>query len=421
MTFISYSQNFEDVLLWRALGHIKNGFYIDVGANDPVEHSVTNAFYQRGWRGINIEPLPGFQQAFAEQRPHDITIAVAAGATEAEITLFDVPSVNGWASNSQTVANAHRAEGFSVVEITVKQRTLNAICDEYVQGDIHFLKIDVEGFEGEVLRGLDLARWRPWILVVEATMPNSRLTNHESWEYLINDHSYQFAYFDGLNRYYVADEHIQLRELISVQANVFDEFISTHLDKAWENTRKAQERLRDMHMEAQQQIQGVRHEAQELVKVLIKEVSQEAHEQLRKANERTYTANMQLQNALAEIRCAEEKLAANNASLHQAEQHQQALQHELRVVYASRSWRLTQPLRWVITKIMAIRGSNLQQTNVETREDQQMLNNALNLSTSGETHINVAQPQTPPVELNDLTMSARKTLHALTKRTTSLK
>ena len=43
--FISYAQNFEDVILWRALNHVENGFYVDVGAMDPTEHSVTKAFY----------------------------------------------------------------------------------------------------------------------------------------------------------------------------------------------------------------------------------------------------------------------------------------------------------------------------------------------------------------------------------------
>lgn len=57
MTFISYAQNYEDVMLHRALKGVEKGFYIDVGANDPVQYSVTKAFYERGWRGINIEPI----------------------------------------------------------------------------------------------------------------------------------------------------------------------------------------------------------------------------------------------------------------------------------------------------------------------------------------------------------------------------
>ena len=57
MTFISYAQNFEDVILWRAFKNLQNGFYVDVGANDPINDSVTQAFYEKGWRGINIEPI----------------------------------------------------------------------------------------------------------------------------------------------------------------------------------------------------------------------------------------------------------------------------------------------------------------------------------------------------------------------------
>jgi len=52
--YIYYAQNFEDVMLWRALKHIKNGFYIDIGAWDPVIDSVSNLFYENGWRGINV-------------------------------------------------------------------------------------------------------------------------------------------------------------------------------------------------------------------------------------------------------------------------------------------------------------------------------------------------------------------------------
>ncbi len=60
MTFISYAQNFEDVMLWRALKHVERGFYIDVGAFSPDLDSVTRAFSERGWRGINIEPNPHY-------------------------------------------------------------------------------------------------------------------------------------------------------------------------------------------------------------------------------------------------------------------------------------------------------------------------------------------------------------------------
>lgn len=232
MTFTTYAQNGEDILLWRALGHLGDGFYIDVGANDPVEHSVTKAFYDAGWHGINVEPLPAFHASFASQRPRDINLGVAAGATDGEITLFDVPAVNGWASPDADVAAGHRAQGHQVCEVRVAQRTLSGICAEHVHGPVHFLKIDVEGFEGEVLRGMDLQRWRPWILVIEATIPNSRLTNHERWEALVTSQHYLFAYFDGLNRYYVAEEHAELLPVLALQPNVFDAAVPWQLARA---------------------------------------------------------------------------------------------------------------------------------------------------------------------------------------------
>src|SRR5271169_5465726 len=76
--FVSYSQNGEDVMLWRALRHVRNGVYIDVGANDPVIGSVTKAFYDSGWTGINIEPVPEYFVLISEMRPLDINLQVAA-------------------------------------------------------------------------------------------------------------------------------------------------------------------------------------------------------------------------------------------------------------------------------------------------------------------------------------------------------
>jgi hypothetical protein len=88
---------------------------------------------------------------------------------------------------------------------------------------------------------MDFVRWRPWVLVIEATLPNSRETNHQAWEQLVTGQRYRFAWFDGLNRYYVAEEHPELLGAFSVQPNVFDAFISYHLDRAWAANKVASE------------------------------------------------------------------------------------------------------------------------------------------------------------------------------------
>lgn len=232
MTLISYAQNAEDVLLWRALGHLGQGFYIDVGANDPDDNSVTRAFYDAGWHGINIEPMPSYHEVFQRQRPRDINLALACGAADGTITLYDTPAINGWASTDAATAAQHRADGVAIVEHQVPLRTLAGVCADHAPAAIHFLKIDVEGFEAEVLRGMDLQRWRPWVLVIEATVPGSAVANHEQWEPLVTAHAYQFAWFDGLNRYYVAAEHADLLPALAVQPNVFDQYVPHLLDQA---------------------------------------------------------------------------------------------------------------------------------------------------------------------------------------------
>src|SRR4051812_11935071 len=72
--FLSFSQNGEDVVLMRALGHLGPGRYIEVGANDPTDDSVTRAFYNRGWSGITVEPMQDYAQRHRQQRPRDILV-----------------------------------------------------------------------------------------------------------------------------------------------------------------------------------------------------------------------------------------------------------------------------------------------------------------------------------------------------------
>ena len=85
--FISYAQNFEDVMLWRALKHVQNGFYIDVGAQHPVIDSVSKAFYECGWRGIHIEPVPGYAELLRKDRPDETVLQIALADAEGHLNL----------------------------------------------------------------------------------------------------------------------------------------------------------------------------------------------------------------------------------------------------------------------------------------------------------------------------------------------
>ena len=222
--FISYSQNNEDIVLWRALGHISHGTYVDVGAADPTEYSVTKAFYDRGWSGVNVEPVPEFVEKLLIERPRDVTMALCAGESDGVVTLHHVVGT-GLSTSSNDYLSVIADQAFETVDLEVEMQTLDRILESAgLSGrDIHFLKVDVEGAEESVLRGVDLAVWRPWVLAVEATEPLSTAQTHASWESLLLDNGYQFCLFDGLNRFYAADEHSELVPALSYPAGVFDQ------------------------------------------------------------------------------------------------------------------------------------------------------------------------------------------------------
>lgn len=220
---IAYALNFEDVMLMRALGHIKAGFYIDVGANHPTEYSVTKAFYDKGWRGVNVEPMPAPFALLAAERPRDINLDCALGAAAGTIRIWE-PDVQGWATGRPDIAAALATEGHTGIHHDVPLRTLAEVWDQHAPRDVHFLKIDVEGLEKDVLSGADFTRHRPWVAVVEATYPNSRRETHGEWEAILLSADYRFVYADGLNRFYVAAEHSELIDAFRYPPNVFDAY-----------------------------------------------------------------------------------------------------------------------------------------------------------------------------------------------------
>jgi len=309
MTFISYAQNFEDVMLWRALKHVPNGFYIDVGANDPEIDSVTLAFYQRGWRGINIEPMRQYHQRLLAQRPEDINLPVAVSDRAGQMHFYDVPDT-GLSTFDPAIAQMHTAAGRTVHRHEVAVTPLAALCAAHAPADIHFLKIDVEGLEKAVLLGMDFGKWRPWILLIEATRPQSQETSHDEWEPLVLQAGYRLAYFDGLNLYYVADEHPELLAAFKAPPNFFDHFA-----------------LRPGHA----------YSSPVDVSATEAELNTARDELQRDQIQRESTA-AQLQEQMARSTQQQAELAELKAMNEQ-------LQHQLADLQASTSWRLTQPLR----------------------------------------------------------------------------
>jgi len=226
MSFISYAQNFEDVMLWRALKHVEHGFYIDAGAAGPDEHSVTRAFYDRGWKGINVEPDPELHHQLQESRTSDQNLRLAVGDSEGYLVLNFLEGF-GLSTMDDAIADKYRQAGWHLKRQETQVTTLTNLWLAYVPAgqDVHFLKVDVEGMEEAVLRGNDWTKNRPWIVVVEATLPLSRVELYETWEPILFSANYLFAYADGLNRFYVAVEHSEIISSLQYPPNVFDDFV----------------------------------------------------------------------------------------------------------------------------------------------------------------------------------------------------
>ena len=227
--FVSYAQNREDVVLWRALGHIVDGVYIDVGANHPSVDSVTRSFYDRGWSGIAIEPSPVFAAKFRAERPRDVVVEAVVTDSAEKIRTLHMINETGLSTLVDSIGQRHSETGFDVTDIEVAARRLDDViaATRYAAGEIHFMSIDTEGAEGSVLRSLDFTRFRPWVLIVEATEPRTTSRTHESWEPLVLAAGYSYCLFDGISRFYVANERREeLHPKLDHGACFFDQFVT---------------------------------------------------------------------------------------------------------------------------------------------------------------------------------------------------
>lgn len=233
MNLVSYAQNQEDIVLYRALRGIDKGFYIDVGAQHPVADSVTKLFYERGWHGINIDPVPQWFELLQEDRPHDVNLRLAAGSVAGREKFYAVAGT-GLSTADASLVDQYAKVGYAAEELEVETRTLDDICSEYHVGTVHFLKIDVEGFEEDVLRGFSFNKIRPWVVLVEAVAPVAMregdsthipVETHAGWEPILLGHEYEHVYSDGLNRFYVAKEHNELKALLQTPPNPLDAFV----------------------------------------------------------------------------------------------------------------------------------------------------------------------------------------------------
>ena len=264
MTSMSYAQNGEDVVLARAFPPTYVGFYIDVGASDPVVDSVTKYFYDRGWHGVNIEPATVALEDLRSTRKRDINLGVALGESDGVATFYELPhQMTGCSTLSPELAEQYRDEGWEIEEREVGITPLASVCEEHAgERTIDFLKIDVEGDEATVLAGADFERFRPRILIVEATRPGTPIPIYKDWEPLIINARYEFVLFDGLNRFYVREEDHALADILAVPANYFDDYLPRKY-AIWRQAAEQNQQAVELARQATTEVENAQHQLQE--------------------------------------------------------------------------------------------------------------------------------------------------------------
>lgn len=313
--FVSYAQNFEDVMLWRALKHVGPGRYIDIGAQDPMVDSVSLAFYEQGWRGVHVEPNPEYARLLRAARPDETVIEAAISTAGGTIAFFEIMDT-GLSTGVAAIAEEHRREGFASRRIEVPAMKLARLLDRFEGQDVHWLKIDVEGMEEDAIASWAPSTVRPWIVVVESTRPGSPESTGTPWESALLGLGYERVYRDGLNNFYLSRQHLDLKRHFEVPPNVFDYF---------KLSGRASSRLcHHVRQEAETERAGLLGRIASL-EARLRETTRLAEE----AEARQAEAGRQLEQSRAwldEARCA------------------------LQAMHASRSWRVTRPLRAMTTR-----------------------------------------------------------------------
>lgn len=257
---ISHAQNREDIILSGFFKGLSKGFYVDVGANDPSADSVTKNFYERGWSGINIEPIRVFHKKLEDARPRDINLNIGISNTQGKLIFREYKKLHGLSTFAPSIQEDYdkmskKDERYNdYEEYSVEIKTLKQVFDEQKVEVIHFMKVDVEGYEYEVLQGNDWHKYRPKVLCIES--------NHmaKDWRPILKKNNYSLVFFDGLNDYYVAGEATQVMEGFSYTQTVLPvPIVDYRVVSVIEFYKKAKMQADSQNVELNNEIYALRH------------------------------------------------------------------------------------------------------------------------------------------------------------------
>ncbi len=189
---------FQDNLVWQFFGCRREGFFIEVGANDPIDGSLTWLLEQNGWRGILVEPQSRLFPALQKSRPASVVVQAACTAPEKRgWTDLHIPSdkLNPFATLAPNV------DDYSVQYERTEKTEAITLDDVIERGGkpsrVDFVSIDTEGTELDVLRGFSLERHQPGLILLEDK--GNSLDKHRH----LTQHGYKLVKRTQLNNWYV--------------------------------------------------------------------------------------------------------------------------------------------------------------------------------------------------------------------------
>lgn len=197
------SQFGEDTTLWDLFGGKRDGFFLEVGAYDGKHFSVSYAFEAAGWRGVLIEAIPEAAEQCRANRPGSRVVHAALGgpghAPTATFTVAQGRELLSYLHTDEHHLRQIRGSGVSTREVTVPVMTMNEVLGEHA-GPIDFASIDVEGAEVELLKGFDLERFRPRVLLIEDSTLGA---DTPVVRFMAERAAYRYLGTVGVNRLYV--------------------------------------------------------------------------------------------------------------------------------------------------------------------------------------------------------------------------
>jgi len=167
-------QFFQDLIVFLFLQKKKEGFYIDIGANDGISGSNTYIFEQIGWKGICIEPNPDMYKKLKNIRKCDCYNVALSSETNDNVEFFKA-TADGLSGLNDKMEESHRkwAKEYGKIEIIkVKTVVFDKIMENYPNvKHIDFMSLDVEGYEISILESINFKKYTFGILTIEKNNP----------------------------------------------------------------------------------------------------------------------------------------------------------------------------------------------------------------------------------------------------------